>query len=383
MILWQSDSGARIVARIAVMGDFLPAWKFDDDRPPLADAYEWKRMAENLAPSLDDVTLSFVNCECTLNTAGMPPRPLDGLGDIVSAPDACLEYLAAIRTRAVGIANNHAYDFGAAGVERTRQAIAARGFSVLGAGRTTGTEPEVFVWQGPGDVRVGFWAAARATASPSTRRRAGVEPGTLQRARQALRQMNRDGALFRIALLHAGCLRTNYPSPEDLLLMDVMASAGFDVVAASHSHRISGGKTIVRADNRPAFCFYGLGSIVSGFVASPAEREGIIAVAGLDGNARLARLELRPVLLCRNGFAAMPERAAADAVLNRFRQLSAHVADGSYARRFHDEISPGLVRLYARDARRAFQQAGMRGIARKMRRIRMRHVRRLMHSVLP
>lgn len=383
MILWQSDQDATIVSRVAVVGDFLPAWKFAAERPALDTVKDWGRQVQTLAAHFDDVSVSFANCECPLNTAGLAARPIDGLGDIVSAPEACLEYLAAVRASVIGIANNHTYDFGVAGVQRTRGAIAARGFIALGAGHTLETAPEIFLWQGPGNIRVGFWAAARATADASTRTKAGVEPATAQRARWSLEEMKQRGAHFTIALLHAGCLRTSYPAPEDLQLMDAIADTGFDIVAASHSHRISGAKIIARDSRSPAFCFYGLGSIVSGFVASPAERDGLIVVAGLDENRQLARLEVRPVLLKQNGFGTVPTAAASDVALNRFRQLSAHIADGSYAKRFHSEISPGLVRLYARDAQRAFQQTGVRGLARKVRRLRMHHVRRLMGSVLP
>lgn len=383
MILWEAGQSSTIVARAAVVGDFLPAWKFAAETPRLETSEDWEHMARSLASRFDDVALSFVNCECSLNTTGLAPRPLDGLGDIVSASATCLEYLAAIRASVVGIANNHTYDFGPMGVQRTRSAIATRGLTPLGAGHTLETAPELFLWEGPRDIRVGFWAAARATSVPSTRTNAGVEPATVKRAREALAQMKRSGAHSAIALLHAGCLRTNYPSPEDLQLMDAIADAGFDIVAASHSHRISGARIIVRDTGTPAFCFYGLGSIVSGFASSAVEREGLIVVAGLDANGTLARIELRPVLLDGNGFGTVPTNAASDAVLDRFRQLSAHIAAGSSAQRFHAEISQGLVRLYARDAQRAFQQGGMRGVARKVRRIRMHHLRRLMHSVLP
>jgi hypothetical protein len=383
MILWQAQNAAEIVARVAMIGDFLPAWKHADERPRLNTRTDWKRMAEPLALYFADVGISFANCETTLNSTGLDARPLDGLGDIVSAPDLCLEYLSAIHTGVVGIANNHAYDFRAKGVERTRSAIIADGLTPLGAGSTLETPPDVFVWNGPHNLRVGFWAAARATTNPATRTRAGVEPATVPRAQQALHQMRSRSVSISVALLHAGCLRTNYPSPEDVQLIDAIARSGFDVVAASHSHRISGAKIIHGANSRPAFCFYGLGSIVSGFVASPAEREGLVVVAALDSRGELARIEIEPVLLDQNGFGSIPSPAECDAVPKRFRELSAHITDGSYARRFHREISPGLVRLYVRDARRAFEQAGLRGIARRAGRLRMRHVRRLMHSVLP
>jgi hypothetical protein len=382
MILWEAAKGAPVAARVAVAGDFLPAWKFAAEKPQLKTGDRWREMAEGLSGYFEDVAICFVNCECMLESAGLEPRPLDGLGDIVSAPRGCLDYLAAIRASAVGIANNHAYDFGIQGVERTRRAIVNHRFTPLGAGRNLAAPPEILVWQGPGPIRVGFWAAASATPDPSTRTFAGVEPATLQRAQQALQAMKKQDARFCVALLHAGCLRTNYIAPEDTILMDSLARAGFDLVAASHSHRISGAKSIQTAKNHPAYCFYGLGSIVSGFVASALEREGLIVVAGFAANAELVRIEAKPVQLACSGFGTIPSPAAGGVLMGRFRHLSEQIADGSFARLFYREVSPGLLRLYTRDIQRAFQEAGVRGVARKARRIRLRHVRRLLHSVL-
>ena len=382
MILWEAAKDAPVAARVAVAGDFLPAWKFVAQKPALETRDRWREMAQDLSAHFEGVAISFVNCECTLDTAGLKPRSLDGLGDIVSAGDSCLDYLAAIRASAVGIANNHAYDFGIQGGERTRRAIASRGFTPLGAGRSLAAAPEVLVWQGPGRIRVGFWAAARATTNPSTRTLAGVEPATLQRAQQALQAMKEREARFCVALLHAGCLRTNYLAPEDALLMDSLARAGFDIVAASHSHRIGGAKSIPTGKNHPAYCFHGLGSIVSGFVASALEREGLVVVAGFDANGELVRIETKPVLLADSGFGTIPTDAAGHAVMDRFRRLSGQIANGSFARLFYREISPGLLSLYMRDIQRAFQEAGVPGLARKARRIRLRHVRRLVRSVL-
>lgn len=383
MTLWEAASGPPVAARVAVIGDFLPTWKLAAENPRFDNPDCWREMAQGLAAHFEDVAISFFNCECTLDATGLEPRPLNGLGDIVSASSDCLDYLATVRGSIVGIANNHAYDFGAAGIEGTRQAIASRGFTPLGAGRTLEDAPETFVWQGPSQIRVGFWASARATANPSKRTCAGVEPATLQRAHQAVRAMKERGANFCVALLHAGCLRASYPAPEETELMDALAHAGFDVVAASHSHRISGAKALSSGKKYPAFCFYGLGSIVSGFVASDAEREGLIVVAGFAQNGDLVRIEVRVVLLADSGFGAIPSSNQASIVLDRFHGLSEQIADGSYARFFYREISPGLPQLYMRDARRAFQQAGVRGLVRKARRIRMGHLRRLVHSVLP
>jgi len=377
LTLWEAARSQPIVARIAIAGDFLPAGKVAF--PPDCD---WGSMARGLAGHFEDVDISFANLESALVVEGLAPRELSGIGQIVSAPDSALNYLRVIRSQAVGIANNHSFDFGDAGVRRTRHAISRHDLVPLGAGRSLSDPPEVSVWQGPGDIRVGFWAAAKATLDPATESYAGVEPATRARARRAIESMKRQGAQTCIALLHAGCIRTNRPDPEDVRLLDSLARYGFDVVGASHSHRISGFRQLGNQYGRPSFCFYGLGSIVSGYAAGPLEQEGLIVVAELSERGELLRVELRPVLLDEFGIGNIPSPEMSREILMRFCQLSHEIADGSFERLFYRDVSQGLLRLYMRDVKTACLQAGIRGLARKIRRVRVRHVRRLIHSVV-
>jgi hypothetical protein len=376
LVLWKSPQSSPVVARIAVAGDFLPTGSLS------VPAGGWSEAASAVAPIFENIDASFVNLECPLDVGGLPFRPLTGIGEIVFATSGTLDYLRVIRTVAVGIANNHAGDFGSVGVERTRTAIVTGNLVPLGAGRTLGDSPEIFIWQGPADIRIGFWAAARASRDLATRRTAGVEPATISRARRAIATLKSPGAQFSVALLHSGCIRTNRPDPSDVALIDAIASNGFDLVAASHSHRISGSKQFTAERHTPAFCFYGLGSIVSGFIASEFEREGLVIVGGFHADGSLASVEVCPVWLAESGFAEMsPARCAA--ILERFTDLTAELSDGTSARRFYGEVSPGVVSLYARDLRAAFRQSGMLGLARKARRIRVHHLRRLLHGVIP
>jgi hypothetical protein len=376
-ILWESEGSEQIAARIAIAGDFVPAG--DLVLPPGSD---WRDMACDLAPCFEDISTSFVNLESSLDSDGLSPWPLIGIGQIVSAPAAALDYLDAIHSQAVGFANNHSYDFGTAGVERTRAAISRRGMTPLGAGKSLADPPEVFVWQGPGNIRVGIWTAARATRDPAREKSAGVEPATQARARLALEALERRHARFTVALIHAGCLRTNQPDPEDVHLMDSLAACGFNVVAGSHSHRVGGYKQLDGSHGSPSFCLYGLGSIVSGYAASALEREGLVAVAGLNLRGEMIHLEVRPVMLGESGFGSLPSPGMSREILNRFRQLSREIGDGSFERLFYRDMSHGLLQLYWRDVKMAYRHAGWRGLVRKVSRLRVRHVRRLVHKVV-
>lgn len=376
LVFWASGKPGQATARVAIAGDFLPSGSL------ALPGRGWTEAADGIEPLFEDIDFSFVNLECPLDAGGLALRPVSGIGQIVSAESASLDYLKAIRCAAVGLANNHAYDFGHAGVGRTRVALAARDFIPLGAGRTLRDSPEIFVWNGPALVRVGFWAAARASRDLATRRVAGVEPATVGRARRASAALKSSGATFSIALLHCGCLRTNRPDPSDAALMDSIARAGFDLVAASHSHRISGARMFASASGSPTFCFYGIGTIVSGYAVDPLEREGLAIIVALNADGSLASIEVRPVWLASSGFAENPLPETTGAILERFCDLTHEISDGSFARRFYADVSPGAIPLYTRDLRAAFRQSGLLGLARKAGRIRPRHLRRLLRGVI-
>jgi hypothetical protein len=108
----------------------------------------------------------------------------------------------------------------------------------------------------------------------------------------------------------------------------------------------------------------------------------LIVVAGFNSRGGLAEIAVRPVLLDETGFGQIPAQRMARTILDRFRSLSDEIADGSCKELFFRDMSQGLVRLYLRDARAAFRSAGMRGLARKASRVRMRHLQRMVYRLV-
>jgi len=193
--------------------------------------------------------------------------------------------------------------------------------------------------------------------------------------------METRGVRCRLALLHAGAEGTNYPDPEDAEFMEELAKMGFDVVAACHSHRISGYQT-VRGKNGAAHCFYGLGSLSSGVLYSPLEHEGILARISLDASGAVSEVEAQPIYLDQRGWGKVPSPQESEMILHRFQAVSASMEDGSYRQQFYRDISRDMMGAQWRDVRIAFERAGLRGILNKLTRMRPAHVRRLYHKSL-
>jgi poly-gamma-glutamate capsule biosynthesis protein CapA/YwtB (metallophosphatase superfamily) len=315
--------------------------------------------------------------ECPVDVGNSKARIKMAMGGNFCAPAEVLNFLSSVKTEIVGIANNHIYDYGKEGLERTKRAVLAKGMRPIGCGRTLRDAPDVMVWEGPARTRIGFWAAARGLSENGTRNASGVEAATRKRGLQALAEMKQRDAQLRVALIHAGLEHTNRPDPHDVAFMDSLATLGFDVVAAAHSHRISGYKVVIRPDGHPAFCFYGLGSLLSGIMYTPLEHEGMLVVVALDARGGIAKIESRPIQLEGAGWGVVPDLERGESISQRFLRCSEEIWDGSYKRLFYKDTGKNLLRRQFRDVQVAIRQGGLKGLTRKLSRLRMRHLQRL------
>lgn len=375
MLIWDLRGG-NAVCKVALAGDFLPA-----GCTRTADVRNLSDAAEQVLPLFEDSDVAFLNLESTLDVADLIPSPSAGLGSSLHAPPDILRYLSCLRTVPVAIANNHIFDFGIEGLNRTRSALLARGMVPLGAGHKTSEPPPVHVWQSPSGVRIGFWASAIVSSRTASHNSIGTEPATLQRAQFAISELHRLGATCCIALVHAGLERTNHPDPTDVSLLDSIAKTGFSIVAASHSHRISGSKLIFKGDSS-SVCFYGLGSISSGIRYGPLECEGLVVVLGISREGTLVSVAVNPVFITETGWGAQPEPSTRRMILERFRDLSICIGDDSYRKMFYRDIGQGLFTRQMKDVAAAFRNCGVQGVLKKLGRTRLRHVRQALRAVI-
>jgi len=375
MLVWKNDD-REAVCCFGIAGDFLPACGLSP-----VGGESWSGPARRVAPRFDGLDFSIVNLECPVGVEGIPPKVKASLGDSFTAQTECLDYLDSLKASVVGIANNHLYDYGRAGAERTLDRAQER-LSVCGFGRTLEEPPSVCIREGGGGVPVGIWAAARNLPDAATRNSMGIEPATRERAAKVLAYMAGRNVQCRVAFLHAGAEGTNYPDPDDAEFMEELARMGFNVIAACHSHRISGYQTVRGKNGNPAHCFYGLGSLSSGVLYSPLEHEGIVAAISLDASGGVSAVEARPIYLDERGWGRVPSTQESATILDRFKKISASIQDGSYRQTFYRDMSRDLVGTQWRDVRVAFRRAGLRGIFQKLTRMRPAHVRRLYHKGL-
>jgi len=376
MLIWEK---ANVIpaCRVAIAGDFLPAGGLE-----LPPGRNWRDIGNGISRRFAKSDVALLNLECCVDVGEAEAVLKMGPGDSFAANPEVLDFFSFPGTKVTGLANNHIYDFGAEGVESTKASLKTHGLIPLGIGRSLQEPPDICVIETPSGPRIGVWAAARHLTELATYKKSGVEPATRRRGQEAIKHLRALAANVTVAFLHAGLEHTNRPDPDDVALMDELGCMGFDIVTACHSHRISGYRRIEQDSGNPAFCFYGLGSIASGVIYSDLEREGLVVIVDAGASGEIARVEVHPIHLESTGWGRIPLFKDGYGILQRFEGLSEELAAGTYRQAFYRDLKVDLSRSVFRNVQVAVQKGGVRGLASKMGRIRMRHLNRLLQSAL-
>ena len=162
MIVWQSNETGP-VNRVAIAGDFLPASGLQ-----LPEGKSWADVGVGLARFVR-ADVGILNLECCVDVGESKPRPKLGLGDSFEAKSDVLTFPLSLGAKIVGMANNHIYDFGEEGLNRTREALERSGLVPLGTGKKLSEKPDVVVAATANGPRVGVWASARHLSDVATR----------------------------------------------------------------------------------------------------------------------------------------------------------------------------------------------------------------------
>jgi poly-gamma-glutamate synthesis protein (capsule biosynthesis protein) len=215
-------------ATLVFLGDVALGRSMEAQLARYGPAYPWA----GLGPLLADADLSVANLECVLSDQG---QSLDKPYIIRSHP-RWGQSLAEAGFDLVTLANNHALDYGAEGLDETLDTLRDLGIASVGAGRTAAQahQPAHFTVNGVRIAVLGY-AAARWYDSqdvPATDRLAWAEPHVVQADVRAVR----DQVDFVVVLLHAGTEYATKPSSDQVAVARAAMRAGADLVVGHHPH---------------------------------------------------------------------------------------------------------------------------------------------------
>jgi hypothetical protein len=253
---------------------------------------------------LDAAPWKFVNLECVISDKGTATT---GKPYCFRAPAHATNVLIAAGINAVGLANNHAEDFGSDGLIDSIARLTASNVAAVGAAETVdGAYTPHFFTTSDGrsaalialnDVENNFNPNGSMVAAASNR----------ERVARALAE-GRASAEFVLCLMHWGDENTSAVSGRQRALARWLIDQGVDAVAGCHSHTI---QPLDFYHGRPVV--YSLGNLV--FDGAPSLENwnrGQLLEVDVGGRGRQSSIRLIPVRLDARGFpqaASEPEAA--------------------------------------------------------------------------
>ncbi len=250
---------------------------------------------------LDQAAWKFVNLECVISAKGLATA---GKQHCFRAPAEATGVLIAVGINAVGLANNHAEDFGSEALIDSIRHLQANNIVAVGAAETAdGAYAPQFFTTGDGrsaallaltDVENEFSAKGGIVATASNR----------ERIARAVAEA-RARADFVFCLVHWGDENTRRVSEPQRSLARWLIDQGVDAVAGCHSHSI---QPLDFYHARPVV--YSLGNLV--FDGAPnleSWNRGELLEVGLGGRGRESSIRLIPVRLDARGFPQVTSEA--------------------------------------------------------------------------
>jgi poly-gamma-glutamate capsule biosynthesis protein CapA/YwtB (metallophosphatase superfamily)/outer membrane protein assembly factor BamB len=215
-------------AILVFLGDVAPGRSMEAQLARYGPAYPWT----GLGRLLHSADLAVANLECVLATQGNPLNK----SYLIRAHPRWGQTLVEADFDLVTLANNHALDFGPAGLDGTLATLQALGITTVGAGASAEAahRPATFTLNGVRVAVLGY-AASRWNGSvdvPATDRVAWAEPATVQADVRAVREQ----ADLVVVLLHAGTEYATTPSPDQEAVARAAVDAGADLVVGHHPH---------------------------------------------------------------------------------------------------------------------------------------------------
>jgi Bacterial capsule synthesis protein PGA_cap len=249
------------------------------------------------APELCEITsaleLLVCNLECAVSERGRPTELVKSSRHpfFFRAPPQAVMSLRAIGVDAVGIANNHALDFGPEALSDTIRHLQDAGIDAAGAGKGTARARGGIVATGP-NMRVGLVAVSdhppEFAAGPE---RLGISYGALREGVPAwlideIRHLRQTCDLV-LAFPHWGPNMTIRPAPWQRRVAAEMLRAGADLVAGHSAHVFHG---IEQTEH--GLVAYDLGDALDDYAVDPVLRNDLGLLALWHVGVEEASLEL-------------------------------------------------------------------------------------------
>ena len=294
-----ASSSAKSSIAVGLLGDVMFGRGVAEELDRAPPEAVWAPDLRDLAASLD---LVLCNLECCISTRGHPTTLIAGKPFFFRGPPAAVDSLTAMNIRAVGVANNHALDFGQEALCDTLDSLHAEGIATAGAGFGLDAARSAAAVQAAGR-RVGLVAVTGHPAEyGATRERWGIAHATMRDDPPAwlLDQIAaaRERCDLLIAFPHWGPHMATRPAQRQQRIAMTLQRAGADLVAGHSAHLFHG----VGWNRGPVL--FDLGDVLDDYIVDPRLRNdlGVFAIWRPSADPQLELVGLR-LKYCHTGLA--------------------------------------------------------------------------------
>lgn len=257
----------------------------------------------------------------------------------------------------VSLANNHAFDFGPAGVADTRASLDALEVRHVGSGRTReeASRPAVF---DVGGREVAVLGATTVSVAPQ-----GLGGWVLAKPDHLLRDsISRCKAAGQVVVLHlhAGGGDCVYPAPAVRRLHHEMMDWGADIVLGHHPHVVQGWM-----EREEKHAFFSLGDFVFDKLEDGRDRSLIVRI---DLAGERPEVDVAPVRRMPSLEVAPVSGSELDPVLSELKSLGEALASGESDAAYNAWYGNPAGRLW-RSVRKDFEHGGVPAIIAKFQRL--------------
>jgi poly-gamma-glutamate synthesis protein (capsule biosynthesis protein) len=274
----EASSTATLVFGGDVMLGRTCATKIDNGMDPFA----------GIASVLRGASFAAANLECTISNSGESAQRY-----AFRAPERSAQLLRRAGFDAMGLANNHALDFGSLALRDCAARLSGENIEAIGVATSTGNAYTPHLFSLPGSNKIALLAISDVGATAGS----GIAAASDRvRLKDAIASAHSNANLV-VCLVHWGIEQSESITDEQRELARWLIDHGVDAIVGSHPHRV---QSLDFYRGRPIA--YSLGNLVfDGAPSVTSWNRGALLKIGVNENAQLSSACLMPLIL-EDGF---------------------------------------------------------------------------------
>ena len=235
--------------------------------------YDFNNNFQHVTPYISNVDLSIANLETTL--AG-PSTPYTSYPTF-NTPDALVDALRDSGVDIISTINNHSFDKGNLGVERTLEVCNSKGFETVGTIKNTSDNN--YIIKEVSDIKLGITSFSYGELKNNTKYLNGIKISDKSKDKMNVFDMlNVDNAFntikeqldnikdtdLQILIIHWGSEYQRVPSEFQIKLSQMLCDYGVDIIIGSHPHVVQPVEMIKSSNGEnETLVMYSLGNFIS------------------------------------------------------------------------------------------------------------------------